>query len=62
MNKHEELLEIVNHQTEMASLWSINPTAPEAMLQAALRHLHAVIEDDPAEAEAAKKIYWEAEG
>lgn len=58
----QNLKEIVNHQAKMESLWLAHPTLIEAMQQAALRHLHAVIENDPIIAEEFKKAYWELEG
>lgn len=62
-DKGAELLAIVNHQANMPSLWSTrldgSVSLHEAMLQAALRHLHAVIEGTPEMAEMFKKQYWE---
>ncbi len=37
---------LVNEQAEDAGLWFVAETCAEAYLQAALRRLHAVIEDD----------------
>jgi hypothetical protein len=56
-----ELKDIVNHQAFMESLWALEPTINEAMLQAALRHIHAVIEGNEEMAEKAKNIYWNLE-
>lgn len=56
-----DLMRIVNHQAEMKSLWFLEPSLPEHHLQMALRHLHAMIEGDPALAEIAKQKYWDAE-
>lgn len=60
-----QLKEIVEHQAKMQSLWALPIDRPitfsEAMLAAALRHLHAVIEGDELMAKAAKKLYWDLE-
>ncbi len=53
-----ELIEVANHQAEMESLWLQSPTITEALLMAALRHLHAVIEADRRAADKSKAIYW----
>lgn len=59
MTKKQKLLEeIANHQANLSILWLAKPTFGEAMLMAALRHLHAVIEDDPEIAEHQKSLYW----
>ncbi len=55
------LQEIVDHQANLESLWLMHPTITEALLMAALRHLHAVIEGHQAEAESAKRVYWGVE-
>lgn len=55
------LKEIVEHQATMESLWILNPTITEAMLQSALRHLHAVIEKDYELANIYKDRYWNLE-
>ena len=60
-NKPGELAEIVAHQANLESLWLMHPTITEALLMAALRHLHAVIENNPVAAKAAKRIYWNVE-
>ena len=57
----DDLQAIVNHQAEMESLWLMHPTITEAMLMAALRHLHAVIEGDELSAEKSKRQYWNLE-
>jgi hypothetical protein len=54
----KRLIEIVNHQANMESLWLLNPTMTEALLMSALRHLHAVIEGDTILAEIQKQYYW----
>lgn len=59
--KIAELQKIVDHQAGMESLWLMYPTITEAALMAALRHLHAVIEDDEVSAKEAKKHYWDLE-
>jgi len=41
----KELMEIVNEQAKDEGLWFNAQTAPEAYLQAALRRLHAAIEN-----------------
>lgn len=56
-----ELKRIVEHQANMESLWLLEPSLHEAMLQAALRHLHATIERQYIEAEMAKRKYWDLE-
>lgn len=56
-----ELEDVVKHQAEMQSLWIKNPTATEVILMAALRHLHALIEDDPHMAKICKEFYWDLE-
>lgn len=62
-DKGAELLAIVNHQANTPSLWSTPldgaPSLHETMLQAALRHLHAVIEGTPEIAKLFKEQYWE---
>lgn len=57
----EELADIVQHQASLESLWLLEPTITEALLMAAIRHLHAVIENNPRAAKAAKEIYWDVE-
>ncbi len=55
----KEIEEILEHQAGMESLWSLlNPTISEAMLQAALRHLTAVLQGEPVMAKIAKDLYW----
>jgi hypothetical protein len=54
-----ELKQIISHQANMKSLWLLNPTITEHILQSALRHLHAVIEGDELMAKEMKKVYWE---
>ena len=44
-----EALKVVLEQAEDEALWFRAQTAPEAYLQAALRRLHQVVEDDDAE-------------
>lgn len=58
---HEELVDVVNHQSNLSSLWLLNPTITEAMLQYSLRHLHAIIEGDRASSSYYKKRYWNLE-
>jgi hypothetical protein len=54
--------EIIAHQANLESLWAMHPTTiNEALLQAALRHLHAAIEGDEASAQEAKGRYWNVE-
>lgn len=65
MNVMSELKAIVDHQSDMETLWSVedvNETPPvtEDMLRAALRHLHAVIEGDDIVARSAKHHYWDS--
>lgn len=60
-NRIGECEKIVKHQAEMQSLWLIYPNINEALLMAALRHLHAVIEGDAPGALAAKGVYWDVE-
>ena len=59
----DKIKEVVDHQADMETLWSKPidrlPTMAESALQAALRHLHAVIENQPFIAETYKKAYWE---
>lgn len=56
------LKKIVDHQANIEGLWPVHkPTLQEAMLSAALRHLHAVIEGDEYAAMRAKKLYWDLE-
>lgn len=55
------LKEIVEHQANMETLWTLHPTITEAALQAALRHLHAIIENDNDLAEFYKHAYWDIE-
>lgn len=57
----KELAEIVKQQAEMQSFWLSKPTINEHLLQVALRHLHAVIENDPVTAAKMKKEYWDLE-
>lgn len=57
----KELVSVANRQAEMKSLWPLNPTLTEALLVAAIRHLHAVIEADRKAADASKKKYWDLE-
>lgn len=57
----KELREAVEHQAKMESLWLMNPTITEAMLMAALRHLHAIIEGDEEIIDAVKAEYWNLE-
>ncbi len=52
-----KILELVQKQAEDESLWFISTTIREAQLQGALRHLHAVIEDEKALAEFYSKQY-----
>ena len=42
----KEIIELVNEQAEDWGLWSPAQTAPEEYLQAALRELHRVIEQN----------------
>jgi hypothetical protein len=56
-----DLKAIVEHQANMESLWLDKPTIHEALLQAALRHLHAVIEGDVGIAKVSKDFYWNLE-
>lgn len=57
----DEIKKILAHQANLESLWLLKPTIGEALLQAALRHLTAVLEGDPAMAKIAKDIYWDVE-
>jgi len=52
---------VVDHQANMECLWVDKPLITEQTLMAALRHLHAVIENDHMEAERSKKQYWHME-
>jgi len=56
---------VVAHQAKMESIWAApigrHHTMQEAILLAALRHLHAVIEGDLIAAEIVKKMYWDME-
>jgi hypothetical protein len=56
---------VVAHQAKMESIWAAPIGRPhtmqEAILLAALRHLHAVIEGDLIKAEAIKRLYWNME-
>lgn len=61
MTRDELLKQIVEHQANMETLWLSAPTFGEAMLQSALRHLHAAIEGDLELAEQVKKQYWNLE-
>jgi hypothetical protein len=56
-----DLKAIVEHQANMESLWLAEPTIHEALLQAALRHLHAAIEGDEGVAKVSKDFYWNLE-
>jgi len=47
----KEIIELVNKQAEDWGLWSPAQTAPEKYLQAALRELHRVIENNIKEGE-----------
>lgn len=60
-DRPNQLKEIVEHQANIASLWLMHPTITEALLMAALRHLHAVIEGDEKAAALAKQVYWNVE-
>lgn len=57
----KELQSIVDYQAELESLWTDTASITEHMLQAALRHLHAVIEGDEEMAELYKPVYWYVE-
>lgn len=57
----DEIKEILEHQAQMESLWLINPTITESILQAALRHLTAVLQGQPVMAKIAKDMYWNVE-
>lgn len=57
-SQSDEVKSILEHQADMHALWSIDPSAPEAILQAALRHLTAVLQGEPLMAKIAKDIYW----
>ncbi len=58
----KELNKIVSHQAEMESLWpGVFPSLHLALMGAALRHLHAVIENDWVTAQKSKDVYWELE-
>lgn len=62
--RFKELVQIIRHQAAMETLWGISDEPSrisEAMLQAALRHLHAVIEGDIAASRTAKAEYWDLE-
>lgn len=66
MRDISELLKIVEHQTNMQTLWTTTredglETVEVAMLRAALRHLHAVIEENAIVAAESKSLYWELE-
>jgi hypothetical protein len=60
---HEDpIMRVIEHQSEMDSLWPGEfPSIQVALLGAALRHLHAVIEGDALAAKQAKDIYWNLE-
>lgn len=58
---NQHIIEVVEHQANMESLWLLEPTFNEAILIAALRHLHAVIEGDDLMAKEAKAAYWTLE-
>jgi len=61
-DKLADLKEIVEHQANMETMWLDSPpTIAEAMLQSALRHLHAVIEGDAEMAKLSKENYWDLE-
>jgi hypothetical protein len=59
------LKRVIEHQANMESLWAEPfgrlPTVHETLLKAALRHLHAIIENDQTAAFRAHKIYWDLE-
>ena len=58
-DRFTEIEKIVEHQANMESLWPGEfPPIKVALLGAALRHLHAVIEGDYEAAKKAKQIYW----
>lgn len=62
MTRDELLKQIVEHQANMELLWDPQVKSLElAMLQSALRHLHAVIEGDFELAVQVKKQYWNLE-
>lgn len=54
----DEIKEILEHQADMESLWTLDPTITEALLQAALRHLTAVLQGEPVMAKLSKDMYW----
>lgn len=60
MTKEELLKDIVFHQALLESLWPLEPTSTEFILSSALRHLHAVIEDDFELAKIYKNTYWDS--
>ena len=54
----KEIEEILEHQAGMESLWLIEPTIGEALLQAALRHLTAALRGESVIAKINKDMYW----
>lgn len=59
--KIEELKKVIAHQADMETLWCTNVGISEFMTQMALRHLHAIVEDEPKRALECKQTYWELE-
>lgn len=61
MTKLQRLKEIVEHQSNL-NIWPAEKVRlSEGLLAAALRHLHAVIEDDEVAEKLAKQIYWDVD-
>ena len=56
-----ELKEVCDRQAGIESFWLLNPRIGEYLFMAALRHLHAIVEEDEEAAERAKKKYWNVE-
>lgn len=54
----DELRDTIEHQAGMESLWCRPNTIGEAILQAALRHLHAIVDEDPEIAYLSRQQYW----
>ena len=54
---------VVEHQSKMTSIWSEpvdrKRTIQETVLLAALRHLHAIVENDPDTAFLCYRKYWD---
>lgn len=57
----KELKKIINHQSNMESLWIKPHFVTENILQKALQHIHAVMNGDNDLAEKCKSFYWNME-